>query len=391
MKKSIFLSSLLVSCFLLFSIAANATVPVDTTNPVSVTVCSGAMAKFFVGVSDTTTGATPITYMWQVSTDGGATWSFITDVAPYSHSATDTLYVAASIALNNNKYRSIDTNNDGADTSLAASLTVDTSSAGTITGPPAICVGSPVTLSDAVSGGFWSHINHDADTLSPAAVITGIYPGGFDTVTYVVTNICGTAIATAAIRVDTTVTGAPITGPAITCVGHTIDLMDANVLGIHTWSVSNATASITSSGVLTGLSHGKDTVTYAFTNGCNSVSRSAVITIDTPLSAGVISGPTGVCAGSLITLSESVAGGIWISGSPAAVVDGSGNVTGVSGGTATISYLLSNGCGSSVATDAITIYTLLGNMHSGKLCVHLFFFGNVKYLQGTVVYSSHGI
>ena len=364
MKKSVFLSSLLISCFMLFSIGASATAPVDTTNPVSVTVCSGATAKFFVGVVDTTTGATAINYKWQVSTDG-STWSYVTDVPPYSNSTTDTLSVTVSMALNGYWYRSIDSNNDGMDTSLAAQLTVDTLYAGTISAPPATCVGSSITLLDAVTGGIWSHINHIADTLNPSTgAMTGL-ASGFDTVTYVVTNICGIATSTKPIRVDVPATASPITGPTTTCVGHTIDLINANVLGTHTWSVSNATASITSDGHLTGAAHGFDTVTYVFTNGCNTVSSSVVVEIDTPLSAGTISGPTGVCAGSWIHLSETVGGGIWISSSPVAIVDGSGNVTGVSSGTVSISYLLSNGCGSSVATHVVTVYALAASISGG--------------------------
>src|ERR1700748_3602359 len=86
MKKSTILSSLLGSCFILLSIAAKAAVPFVTTNPVPDTVCTGNVAQVYVGVSDTTAGASAIFYKWQVSTDGGTTWSDILDVAPYSTS-----------------------------------------------------------------------------------------------------------------------------------------------------------------------------------------------------------------------------------------------------------------------------------------------------------------
>jgi len=364
MKKSFYISSLFVGCYMLFSIAASANVPVVTANPAPDTACSGNIAKFFVSVTDTTTGATSIVYAWQVSSDGGATWSYITDVAPYSHSATDTLYVTASSLLNRYQYRSIDTNNDGADTSSAAMLTVDTLNAGTITGASSICVGSSTALTDAISGGMWSNANTAADTISPVGIVTG-RAAGFDTVMYAITNACGTARAFHNLRVDATAIAMPITGPTATCVGHSIDLMNANVLGTGIWSVSNTSASILPDGTLTGVSGGFDTVTYSFTNACNSVDSSIVIRIDAVLTPGSITGPSSVCIGSWISLSATVSGGFWLSSSSNAIVDGSGNVTGVSGGAAIISYVRSNACGESVATHAVTVDDLASGISGG--------------------------
>jgi len=439
MKKNLYVLSVLI-CFMSFSISASAHVPVVSVNPVPATVCSGNTAKFFVTVTDTTTGATTIIYSWQVSTDGGTTWSLLTNAAPYSNATTDTLYVAASLALNGYEYRSIDTTNDGRDTSSAAMLTVDTLNAGTITGASALCIGAHDTLSDAVTGGVWSHTNNVADSLTPAGVVIGLSQGydsvkytvtsacgsvtaalkihidsltagtitgasaicagtsvaltdavsggvwshinhiadtltnvgivtglaaGFDTVKYVVNNTCGTAIASLTLRVDVTATPMPVTGPTATCVGHTIDLANANVVGTWVWSASNGSASITHGGALSGLSDGFDTITYTFTNACNTVRDSIVIAIDTLLNPGHISGDTSVCAGSWIHLSETVGGGIWVSTSGGAVVDGSGNVTGVSAGTVLIYYLVSNACGESIAPYYVTVDSAAATISGG--------------------------
>ncbi len=364
MKKSLYLPGLLAACFMLLSVVVKATLPTITTNPKNDTVCAGVHTAFFIAVNDTP-DTSPITIVWQVSTDG-STWSSLSDTTidtvVYSGMTSDTLHVIAHNMLNGYLYRAIATDTSGSDTSLAAMLKVDTLDAGVITGPSvvsglgSVCVGSTTTLADAISGGVWSHINHLADTLDPTtANVTGL-ARGFDTIKYVVTNVCGAAITQITMRVDTIVVALPITGPATTCVGHTIDLANENVLGTWSWNPSNGHAGVATDGTLTGLSYGKDTITYAFTNACNSVASTIVVQVDTLLNHGVISGDTAVCTGSWTALSETVGGGVWISSNTdVAVIDGSGNVTGISQGTVTISYYLANGCGASVATHTLHV------------------------------------
>jgi hypothetical protein len=69
-----------------------------------------------------------------------------------------------------------------------------------------------------------------------------------------------------------------------------------------------------------------------------------------------VSGPSAVCAGSWITLTSSVSGGIWLSGTPSvAVVSSVGNVTGIGFGTSVISYYQSNSCGAAIASWPVTV------------------------------------
>jgi uncharacterized protein YjdB len=69
-----------------------------------------------------------------------------------------------------------------------------------------------------------------------------------------------------------------------------------------------------------------------------------------------ISGGSSVVAGSTTGLTASVAGGSWSSSSTGvAAVNASGVVTGIAAGSATISYTVSNSCGSAVATKAISV------------------------------------
>jgi hypothetical protein len=356
MKKSFYLSGLLVLCFVLSSVVANAAVPTVHTDPHDSTVCAGIPATFTVFATDTP-GTLVMTYKWQVSTDG-TTWSTLRDTLQYTGSGTSTLTVQGDTALNGRWYRAIVTNTSGADTSAAGRLTVIPQPyAGVITGASIVCgsTSSQITMTDAVSGGVWSSANTSIATVDASGVVTGVAQGS-DTIKYTYTNACGSNVARKIIRVDVTASILPITGPSATCVGSFITLMNANTTGVGTWSSSNnSIATVSSAGVVTGAGNGNVTITYDFTNACNTVSSTKSIQVDVVANHGTISGPTEVCAGSQIQLAESVSGGVWISGSTGvANVDAFGNVTGVSQGSTVISYYLSNACGGSVATYTVT-------------------------------------
>ncbi len=74
--------------------------------------------------------------------------------------------------------------------------------AGAITGPATVCQGSVVTLADSASGGYFALSNTRASHV--AGTITGITPG-LDTVLYIVSNPCGTAIAQKTITINATI------------------------------------------------------------------------------------------------------------------------------------------------------------------------------------------
>jgi uncharacterized protein YjdB len=79
---------------------------------------------------------------------------------------------------------------------------------------------------------------------------------------------------------------------------------------------------------------------------------SVLIAID-PLPAS-ISGLNSVCIGSLTALSNATSGGAWSSSNTAiATVSGAGVATGVSAGSATITYTLPTGC---YTTMAVYVY-----------------------------------
>ncbi len=121
--------------------------PAFTAQPQNVTVCAGSNTSF----STTATGYN-LTYNWQVSTDGGATWN---NVSPAVTTATLTL-TAVSGTMNNNQYHCVVSGgcpNTAVNTTVAI-LTVNTT-APTITSQPAntsTCVGTNATFNITVLG-----------------------------------------------------------------------------------------------------------------------------------------------------------------------------------------------------------------------------------------------
>jgi hypothetical protein len=93
--------------------------PSFTTQQGNRTVRSGQTAMFMVVAS----GAS--NFQWQVSTDGGGTWTNLSNGAPYGGVTTSTLTVShVTLAMSGLRYRCIASNLGGAATSTAALLTV---------------------------------------------------------------------------------------------------------------------------------------------------------------------------------------------------------------------------------------------------------------------------
>jgi hypothetical protein len=239
--------------------------------------------------------------------------------------------------------------------SASATVAVNAPDAGTISGPAGVCIGTPITLSDAVTGGAWSSSNTAVATITPSTgVVTGV-TNGTTTISYVATNACGTATVTYTVTSSTSVGVGPVNGPSDVCAGSTATYIDGIAGG--TWSSSNpANAIIDNTGLLTALTPGSTVVSYTMINGCGTAFSTKNVTIDNTLDAGTISGTNNVCTGSTVHLSDNVTGGAWSSANTAiATVTGVGVVTGVTAGTVAISYLITNGCGSLAAVYTVTV------------------------------------
>jgi hypothetical protein len=145
----------------------------------------------------------------------------------------------------------------------------------------------------------------------------------------------------------------PITGTPAVCVMSTTSLSDATTGG--TWLSSNAgIASVSSSGIVTGVAAGTAVISYTAT-GCTTI---LTVTVNPMPNAGTISGPSSVCVGRTINLSDGSSGGAWTSSSIDATVSAAGVVTGITPGSAVISYTVSNSCGTATATQPLTVVSI---------------------------------
>jgi len=96
--------------------------PIVTTNPSNVTGDVGGTASFVSGAI----GSPAPTEQWQISTDGGVTFSNISDGAIYSGTTTATLTITGgTAAMSGYEYQDVFTNSFGSATTTAATLTVD--------------------------------------------------------------------------------------------------------------------------------------------------------------------------------------------------------------------------------------------------------------------------
>jgi hypothetical protein len=99
-------------------------------------------------------------------------------------------------------------------------------------------------------------------------------------------------------------------------------------------------------------SNNTDTIHLTNAGGCDSL---VTLNLTIVNSLPAIGGANAVCVGSTTTLSNTLSGGVWSSISGRASVNVSGEVTGTSGGTATIKYAKA-GCGS--VTKTVTVNAL---------------------------------
>ena len=205
-----------------------------------------------------------------------------------------------------------------------------------ITGITPVCSGgATITLFDTTPLGDWTTGNAAIATADAATgMITGVSTGTTP-VTYTITTTgCFITNNITVLPIPT-----PISGPTGVCeAGSTITLTDATP---GTWSITpTSTASISTTGLVTGINAGAAVVTYTGTNNCF---VTYPVTVN-PLPAA-LTGTFTVCQLATTTLSSTSGGGFWSSLNPfIATVGGSGDVWGVLGGNATIVYTLPTGC-----------------------------------------------
>jgi uncharacterized protein YjdB/sugar lactone lactonase YvrE len=229
-----------------------------------------------------------------------------------------------------------------------------------INGGTNVCVGSSSALSSATSGGFWYSTNSSIVTVNSGGLATGVSLGSA-AIVYAVSGVCGIGFNSVVMNVSNPT---PITGADNVCVSANITLTNSSAGG--TWSTSNANASVSTTGIVTGISAG--TVLISYTLPCGTFTK--LLTINPLPNAGTISGASTVNAGSTTTFTTTGTAGTWSSSDVAiATVNYTGVVNGIAAGSAVISYAASNSCGNNIATKSITVLPVLETGITGTLNV----------------------
>jgi uncharacterized repeat protein (TIGR01451 family) len=159
--------------------------PVVNANPSNKTVCAGSSVSFTAGANGT---PAPVV-QWQVSADGGATFTNLAGATSSTYTFT------ASLGDNLKRYRALFTNACGSALSGAASLTVNALPVATITTPPIVCANSTGNIASVASAGAGAGY---AWTVSGGTITSG---AGTSSITY-------TAGSGGSITVGVTVTNA---------------------------------------------------------------------------------------------------------------------------------------------------------------------------------------
>ncbi|GAA4461991.1 hypothetical protein GCM10023093_07720 [Nemorincola caseinilytica] len=217
-----------------------------------------------------------------------------------------------------------------------------------VTGPSTICTGATVTFTSTPAGGSWSSTT---SAVAPIGTGTGVVTGvsaGTTIISYTGTNGCTSTAALTVYPIPS------ITGPSAVCIGAPVTF--SGMMPGGTWNSDvPSVATIDGAGLLTGLTTGTTTITYAI-SGC---SNTKIVTVNTAV--GPITGTPQVCVGLTTALSNSTSGGTWVSTSPSVGTVGvsTGVVTGIGTGTTIISYIISSGCAASVV---VTVNTTPGSI-----------------------------
>ncbi len=212
-----------------------------------------------------------------------------------------------------------------------------------------LCNGESVIITSSVPNGGGTIIWSDGDNGTTTSVsAAGSYKA------YEI-NSCGNSPYSNIISITTLLNPsvAAITGNADVCVGSQLQLSD--LTGGGAWSsLDNGTATINSSGLVTGIS-GTNAVNiqYAATNTCGTTTVSKSITVHALPVLSPINGLNNICTNNVYSYTNAQIGGLWaVSNATVTSVNNSGQVTTTSFGTSTLTYTYTD---ANTCTSAVTL------------------------------------
>ncbi len=248
-------------------------------------VCAGVNVQFTSKA--TSTPAQTLNYQWKVSTDGGNTWTNVSQtgssgtVASGAQVTLDLQGVTAT--MNDNQYKVVYTHEDNTCNieTEPATLTVNPLPNNTYTMEDiSICIGASGTLE---LSGSQVGVSYQLKKVSDNTQVGPIVPGTGNAITFTVSpttttvyKVNATSAADCEITLSdqatVTVNDLPtISGATTVNAGHSITLTGSGTpASTDAWTLNPTTgiATITNGGVLTGTNPGTVTVTYTNISGC---------------------------------------------------------------------------------------------------------------------------
>lgn len=300
------------------------------------TICQGSTAVFGTTVS------------------GGAWSSSVSSVASINASTGTAGGVASGSTIIS--YTVSNSCGTAADTQMISVIALP--GAGIVSGPSSICVGAIGVFSSTASGGTWTSSSPFVASINSSSGSSGGASAGSSIISYTVVNACGSAVDTQLVTVIPLPSAGTISGPAFLCPGST-GTFTSGIPG-GSWTSSNLSVATvnSSSGLCGGIVAGTSIISYTVSNACGSATDTQLLSVSTIPYAGAIAGPTSVCVGAAISFTGVLSGGTWSSSNPGVATVASGLSGGVGGGTAIISYTLTNSCGTATDTQMITVLPL---------------------------------
>ncbi len=303
--------------------------PTISVSPSSSIFCSAGSA---VGL---TASGTSVSYSWSPS----AGLSAVTGASVNASPTVTTVYTV------------IGTDASGCAGPATSTVTYNASST-TITGAggsSSICLPGTLALSTDGTGGAWSSSDTTIATVDGAGIVTGVSTGSV-TITYNNTT-CG--YATYGIIIlpgGFTVSLTPSSGTY--CASGSALSITASGGTTYTWAPGTDLSATTGATVSASPSATRTYTVTGVTGGC---SNTATITVTNNTPVAITGGTTSVCTGLTTTWTNATGGGTWSSSAPgvATVNPSTGVITGVTAGSATITYTVTaTGC---YVTRSITI------------------------------------
>ena len=271
----------------------------------------------------------------------------------------------------------------GCTDSVTKSIQVGIAPLPAITGSNTVCVTHIITLKNATAGGKWYSNNTALGTIDS---LTGVFTGkdsGVVRVKYVYSlgNCADSVFYNVTVKAPIVT---QITGSNSVCEKHTTQLSNASAGG--TWvNVNNNIATVSSTGVVTPIKPGTDTIKYILpvSNGCFDSVYTVVTVNHTPV-VGPIKGLASACMNTPVTFTDTTAGGKWVSTDTTIFkISATGSVIYVKpGGPVPYKYIVTNAAGcsdSSLSAFTVNIVPVVNAITGqGSVCT-----GNTTTLNET--------